>query len=77
MVMGAAREGKPLLGARRCLSSSQIGEEAHSRRPVKSILRIAVVAASFPIAYFATRFAESFTGVPLGNGVKEGLLYLN
>jgi hypothetical protein len=39
---------------------------------MKSTLRILLLLASFPIAYFAGLYAESFTLAPLGNGHFEG-----
>ena len=39
---------------------------------MKGLLRIAVIFVSVPLAYFAAMYAESFTGVPLANGAKEG-----
>ena len=39
---------------------------------MKGSLRLALVLASIPIAYFVAMYAESFTGAPLGNGRMEG-----
>jgi hypothetical protein len=39
---------------------------------MKGILRLALLLASIPIAYFAAMYAESFTGAPLGDGHMEG-----
>jgi hypothetical protein len=35
-------------------------------------IRAALALISFPIAYFATVYATTFTGAPLGNGKYEG-----
>jgi hypothetical protein len=39
---------------------------------MKNVLRILLALASFPTAYFAGLYAESFTLAPLGNGHFEG-----